>query len=294
MEHETAESYDAAYQGAPGAFSEEAALAILGGGARLLPCRRFEEVFDAVRGGRSRFGVVPIENTLAGSVVATYDLLAGRELAIVGETVRHIRHALIAAPGATPDGLRRVHSHPVALAQCEGFFRRNPGIEAVAVYDTAGAVEQVVSAGDPSHGAIAGRRAADVYGGVVLEDGIQDDEENYTRFLVIARPGDEPPGLGGEAAGDKTSLVVTISNAPGRLYECLRHFAERGIDLSKIESRPLRGRPFEYAFYIDLLGRAGDAAVAEALAALGPSALSVRVLGSYPRRVTEPPQPRGA
>lgn len=281
--------FDASYQGAPGAFSEDAALALLGTAARaprLLPCRRFEEVFDEVRAGRARAGVVPIENTLAGSVVATYDLLAARELVIVGETVRHIRHALVAPRGATVDGLRVVHSHPVALAQCEGFFRRHPSIEAVAVFDTAGAVEQVVGEGDVAHGAIASARAARVYGGEVLEDGIQDDPENYTRFLVVTRPDDAPPPLAGEPAGERTSVVFTVANAPGKLYECLGHFARRGVDLSKIESRPMRGRPFEYAFYIDLSGAAADPAVAAALDELRVSTLSVRVLGGYTRFAT--------
>ena len=283
--------FDAAYQGAPGAFSEDAALAVLGREegreARLLPCARFEEVFDAVGVGRARLGVVPIENTLAGSVHACYDLLLERDLIIVDEVVRRISHTLIGAPGAALEDVRRVLSHPVALAQCERFFRRNPQIEAVPVYDTAGAVERVVRSGSLGDAAIASRRAAEVYGGMVLAEALEDHPENFTRFLVIAKPdGDRPPDRGARA-GYKTSLVFTVANRPGALYECLRPFAERGIDLAKIESRPRRGAPFEYMFYIDLVGRVDDGPVAEALRALGSFTTSVRVLGSYPRHASD-------
>jgi prephenate dehydratase len=281
-------SYDAAYQGAPGAFSEDAAIEALGGQGRLLSCQRFEEVFDAVCDGRARRGIVPIENTLAGSIHACYDLLVERDLVIVGEVIRRISHALIARPGTSIEGIRRVLSHPVALAQCENFFRRHPLVEAVPVYDTAGAVERVLRTGAPEEAAIAGRRAAEVYGGVVLADALEDHPENFTRFLAIAGLADAGVLADRAPAGYKTSLVFTVANRPGALYECLRHFAERAIDLTKIESRPRRGAPFEYMFYIDLAGHVDDVSVAAALVALERDA-SVRVLGSYPRHATQFP-----
>ena len=275
--------YAAAYQGAPGAFSEDAARAFVGDAAALLPCWKFEDVFLAVESGRAAFGVLPIENTLAGSVQASYDLLAERSLTIVGETVRRISHALLAPRGAEIGGVKQVLSHPVALAQCEGFFRRYTHLEPVPVYDTAGAVERVVREGRQDQGAIASRRAAEVYGADVLAEAIEDHPENYTRFLLIVRPGTPAPAALPASAGYKTSLVFRVANRPGALFECLGHFATRGVDLAKIESRPLRGRPFEYVFYLDLLGRAEEPAITDALAALLKSTAMLRVLGSYPR-----------
>jgi prephenate dehydratase len=278
--------YAAAYQGAPGAFSEDAARALVGDEGSLLPCWKFEDVFLAVESGQAAHGVLPIENTLAGAVHASYDLLAERSLAIVGETVRRIRHTLLAPRGSRIEGLRHVLSHPVALAQCEGFFRSHPAIEAVPVYDTAGAVERVVREGKAEQGAIASRRAADVYGADVLDEDIEDHPENYTRFLLVttaaaaadrAKVAPSTPGL------YKTSLVFRVANRPGALAECLAHFATRRIDLAKIESRPLRGKPFEYSFYLDLMGNVSDAKVAQALEALGRTTAEIRVLGSYPR-----------
>jgi len=278
--------YAAAYQGAPGAFSEDAARAFVGDQAALLPCWKFEDVFLAVESRRAAHGVLPIENTLAGSVQASYDLLAERSLTIVGETVRRISHALLAPRGSQVATLRQVLSHPVALAQCEGFFRRHTHLEPVPVYDTAGAVERVVREGRPEQGAIAGRRAADVYGADVLAEAIEDHPENYTRFLLIttlARAAEAAAPPKAAAAGHKTSLVFGVANRPGALFECLGHFASRGVDLAKIESRPIRGRPFEYVFYLDLLGDAAEARVAEALAGLLRSTAMLRILGSYPR-----------
>jgi prephenate dehydratase len=258
----------------------------VGDGVALLPCWKFEDVFLAVESGRAAHGVLPIENTLAGSVQASYDLLAERSLTIVGETVSRISHALLAPRGSQTATLRHVLSHPVALAQCEGFFRRHAHIEPVPVYDTAGAVERVVREGRPEQGAIASRRAADVYGADVLAEAIEDHPENYTRFLLITTPSRAAEAAATPRAagvGHKTSLVFRVANRPGALFECLGHFASRGVDLAKIESRPLRGRPFEYVFYLDLLGDAAEPPVAEALAALLRSTAMLRILGSYPR-----------
>jgi prephenate dehydratase len=275
---------DGAYQGAPGAFSEDAAHALLGRGALLLPCRGFEDVAAAVEDERARAGILPIENTLAGSVQPACDLLATRSLQIVGETVIRVTHSLVGVAGAAFEGVRQVLSHPVALAQCERFFRDHPRLEAVPVYDTAGAVLRVVEEGRADRAAIASRRAALLHGGVLLREGIEDDPENYTRFLLLARGAPAAPGAGPR----KTSLVVIAAHRPGSLHECLGHFARRGIDLTRIESRPLRGRPFEYAFYLDLAGDAAEPPIAEALQALRGSAGEVRVLGSYARADAPP------
>jgi len=275
-------SIAAAFQGAPGAFSEAAAVALLGERASTLPCSRFDDVFDAVASGRTACGVVPVENTLAGTVHAVVDLLLARDLAIVGETVLRISHALIGLPGATLEGVRRVLSHPVALQQCTGFFAARPHVEAVAVYDTAGAVEMVMRAGDPADAAIAGANAAAVYGGSVLAKGLEDDPANFTRFVRVVRRDRIPLRYDESTVGVKTTIVFTVANRPGALLDCLRPFADRGIDLAKLESRPLRGSPFEYAFLVDLVGDAAETDVDAALADLARVTRSVRVLGSYP------------
>jgi len=272
--------YDAAYQGSRGAFSEDAAFKLLTPSARLLPRDTLEDVFNAVARDEARFAVVPIENTLAGSIHRCYDLLFEHDLKIAGETVCHIVHALIAPPGVAFHEIRKALSHPVALAQCELFFRKHPQIQAVSVYDTAGAVESIMREGRRESAAVASRRAAEVYGGAILADAIQDHAENYTRFLLITAAPTAPRQA---AAEYKTTIVFSVGNIPGALYHALRPFAERGIDLAKIESRPLRGSPFEYLFYLDLIGRADSAPVSDALAELAAGAKSVRILGTYPR-----------
>jgi prephenate dehydratase len=273
--------YDAAYQGSRGAFSEDAALNLLTAQAKLLPRETLEDVFNAVTRSEARFGVIPIENTLAGTIHRSYDLLFDHELKIVGETIRRIQHALIAIPGVPLIDIRKALSHPVALAQCEQFFRRHPEIQQISVYDTAGAVENIMKQGLKDAAAVASRRAAEIYGGAILADSIQDHAENYTRFLLITpTSAPEPKSVSSEY---RTTLVFSVANAPGALYKSLRSFAERGVDLSKIESRPLRGSPFEYLFYLDILGKADSKLVFEAIGELRSQAKSVRVLGSYPR-----------
>lgn len=280
--------YDIAYQGTRGAFSEDAALTYAGRMSldtpRLLPRPRLDEVFDAVASGRATVGVVPIENTLAGSVQACYDLLRERDLTITGELVQRISHALVARPGMAIDDLRRVLSHPVALAQCTEFFRSHPGVEIVAVYDTAGAVQQVIESGSTTDAAIAGRRTAAVYGGEVLAAPLEDDPENYTRFLVVEPSAERARTAAGHPRECKTSVVFTLANRPGALHAVLRHFADHGIDLSLIESRPRRGRPFEYAFYVDVAGHADEAPLDVALDGVRAEALELDVLGSYARQ----------
>ena len=272
--------YDAAYQGTRGSNSEDACIDLLSSSANLLPRETLEDVFNAVSGGEARYGVVPIENTLAGTIRESYDLLLEHDLKIVGETVRHILFALIAPPGVGLSGVRKALSHTVALSQCVQFFRKHPQIQAVPVYDTAGAVEIVIRQASRDSAAVATKRAAEVYGGVVLAEAIQDHLENYTRFLLIAPSSAvEPP----PAPDSKTTIVFGVGNVPGALYHSLRPFAERRIDLAKIESRPLKGSPFEYLFYLDLIGRADSTPISDALSELRAQAKSVRVLGTYPR-----------
>ena len=282
--------HDVAFQGVAAAFAEEAALAFNGPLARTLPCHRLEEVFDAVESGAASYGAFPIENSLAGPVLASYDLLAARPLRLVGEVVLRVSHALIAPLGVKIEAIRRVFSHPVALAQCEDFFRQNPQIEAVAAYNTAGAVRDVIASGAPDAAAIASSRAADVHGGVVLQRELEDHPQNYTRFLLAARPDAAPPA-GPWGAARKTSLIVTLAHRPGTLAATLNVFADRAIDLSKIESRPLRGRPFEYAFFIDLAGDAEDPALADAVREVSARAATVRLLGSYAALPGSPSRP---
>jgi prephenate dehydratase len=274
--------YDAAYQGTRGANSEDAAIDLLSKDAKLLPRDTLEDLFNSVTNGEARFGVVPIENTLAGSIHAAYDLLFDNDVKIVGETVRHILFALIAIPGVALSQVRRALSHPVALAQCGQFFRKHPQIQPVPVYDTAGAVERVIREGLTDAAAVATQRAAEVYGGVILAESIQDHSENYTRFLLIT-PSSSPDPPSTQTSNYKTTIVFSVGNVPGALYHSLRPFAERRIDLAKIESRPLRGSPFEYLFYVEFTGRADSAPLSDALNELRAQAKSVRVLGTYPR-----------
>jgi prephenate dehydratase len=269
---------DAAYQGARGAFSEDAAFALLGPGASLLPCPTLEDVFAAVAAGRARSAVVPIENTLAGAVPGCADLIGRHDVHIVAERVQPIRHALIAPPGVTLAAVRRVLSHPVAIAQCEHFFRAHPEIAAVPVFDTAGAVDLVTSRGDTDAAAIAGRRAAEVYGGVVLADDIQDRADNLTRFLHLC-PGAPPAG---RHAGWKTTIVCVLKNEPGSLVRALSLLSSRGLNLTRIESRPTRETPFEYGFHLDIGGTSDLAALDGALDTLARESRSLRVLGHYP------------
>ena len=263
-----------AIQGELGSFSHEAAGRMLPG-ATVVPCARSAEVFDKVELGKAQAAVIPIENSLAGSVAEHFDLLLARNVFIHGELHLRIRHNLIAPPGVKLADIKRVFSHPVALDQCRNFFRAHAGVQAVPFYDTAGSVRHVISEKLPDAAGIAAKRAAAEYGGKILLSGIEDDQQNYTRFLLITRS----KKTGRRA--NKTSIAFALKNVPGVLFKALSVFALRDITLSKIESRPMRGRPWEYAFFADIL-RGDDEAARNALRHLGEIAELVKVLGIYP------------
>jgi prephenate dehydratase len=291
-----------AIQGELGSFSHEAARRMLPH-CTVIPCARSLEVFDRVERGTAAAAVIPIENTLAGTVAEHADLLVACEVFVQGEFLLRIVHNLIAAPGVKVKSVRRVLSHPVALDQCRDFFRRHPRIEPVPFYDTAGSVKHVLASRLKDAAGIAGRQAAREYGGKILLAGIEDDKRNYTRFfllrkgntklnnLVPNRRRPSPPSGRASSPGthsrlmlpgaDKTSIAFKVRNVPGALFKALSVFALRDISLSKIESRPMRGRPWEYVFYVDFL-RGDDEPARNALHHLGEVADFVKVLGIYP------------
>src|SRR5689334_7251593 len=273
-----------AFQGERGAFSEEAARKLLGNGIDVLPCQRFEDVFRALDQKKVDAAVIPIENTLHGSVHENYDHLLHFDLPIVAETSVRIVHNLIAAPGVTYKKIKRVYSHPVALNQCLDFFAQNPQFEKVPFYDTAGSVKMLMSEGLKDSAAIASAVAAETYGARILRRSIEDDRRNFTRFFALRRPEDvRVPKKPKRGVRWKTSVVFTTRNIPGALFRSLSAFALRDLNLAKIESRPLRGKPWEYLFYLDFMGQVSDPVCRNALSHLGELADLLRVLGSYPR-----------
>jgi len=272
----------AAFQGELGAFSHEAAMRFLGPKARVLPCLRFDQVFAALRDGDVEAAVVPIENTLHGSVHENYDHLLQFDHTIVAETNVRIVHNLIARPGVGFKQIRRAFSHPVALNQCLNFLAANPQMERVPFYDTAGSVKMVMEEGLKDAAAIASAVSAEIYGAHILRRSIEDDRQNYTRFFLLRRPGQRPLPLKEPGKkGWKTSIVFSTHNQPGSLFRALSAFALRDISLAKIESRPLRGKPWEYLFYVDLLGNVEETRVQRALGHLEELADMLRVLGCY-------------
>lgn len=269
-----------AFQGEPGAYSELAAIGHLGPQIKTIPCDLFERVFDSVSAGEAKYGVLPFENSLAGSIHRNYDLILRHEQYIVSEYFLRIEHCLLGVPGAKLTDLRQVYSHPQALAQCERKLT-SLGVDRIPALDTAGSARAVREWGDIRKGAIASKRAADVYNLDILAENVEDNASNFTRFLVLSL---SPIVVDHPEQGDyKTSVVFSLMNQPGVLFKALSVFALRDIDLTKIESRPIQGKPWEYLFYIDFVGHCKARNSARALDHLAELATYLRVLGSYPR-----------
>lgn len=279
-----------AFQGEPGAFSEEAAVQLLGEAITTVPRPTFDAAFRAIADGLADALLAPVENTLAGPVVRVYDLLLESALTITAETILPIEHHLIGCPGATLDGIRSVASHPMALAQCERFFATHPHLKRVPAEDTAGSVREVLSRADESSSAIAGRRAAEHYAGVILASDIQDNPENFTRFFLLRPAAEAPPPSSGAR---KMSIAMRLAHRPGALLASLEPFAKHGVNLQKIESRPIHGRPWEYQFFLDLEA-ASIAQLDSALAAVRQATSDLRVLGLYPAARTPVPTPEAS
>src|SRR6266851_3934794 len=267
-----------AFQGEPGAFSEAAAIQLLGDAIATVPRATFDAAFAAVPQGAADALLAPVENSLAGSVVRVFDLLMESRLLIVAETILPIEMHLIAAPGSSLGDIRSVASHPMALAQCERFFAAHPQWKRVPAEDTAGSVREALSSGDKSRAAIAGRRAAEHYHGVILAESIQDNAENFTRFVLLVPEKEAVAWLSSDAR--KVSLAMRLAHRPGTLLAALEPFARHGVNLLKIESRPIHGRPWEYQFFIDV--EAADVArLDRALSEVRNATSELRVLGRY-------------
>ena len=288
-----------AFQGVPGAYSELAARQLFGTWARILPFETFENVFEAVDKGRADRGVIPIENSLAGSIHQNYDLLVEHRLHIVGEAYLRVEHALLSLPATRFADLREARSHPQALAQCSRFFAEHRNIKPVVWFDTAGAARSIAEEKPKGVAALAGEYAGKLYGLKALRKGIQNEENNFTRFLAIARTnsrslsgvvGEPVESVEGPRVKFKTSIVFGAKNQPGSLFHILGVFAARNIDLNKIESRPNPASPFEYRFYLDFAGGTGNVNVKQALRELETLTLDLRILGCFPKaRLDMPP-----
>ncbi len=269
-----------AFQGERGAYSEAAAVAFFGDSVQPVPCNDFDSVFEAVTHHQVERGVLPVENSLAGSIHRNYDLLLRYDLSIVGEIQIPIAHQLIALPGLTLADIKKVYSHPQALAQCEhSITKLLPQAERVATYDTAGSVKMIKEQNITDGAGLASQRAASIYGMNILRPDMQDNPENYTRFVIVSPETIVPEGQA------KTSIVFSVENIPGSLFKSLAVFALRDIDLTKIESRPLQGKRWQYFFYIDFIGSQYEERCRNALNHLQEIATYFRVLGSYPRGV---------
>ncbi len=267
-----------AFQGEPGAYSEGALLAFFGEDAQTLPCESFDEAFAAVERGDAGAAILPIENTLGGSIHRNYDLMLRHEFHIVGELNAPIHHQLLALPGVKLEDIKTVWSHPQALAQCE-FTLDRLGVAREPTYDTAGSAKMVREQGRRDVAAIASRRAAEVYDLAILQENVEDEPDNLTRFVVLAR---EPVSVP-EGVPAKCSLVFSLHNEPGALFKAMAVFALRNLDLTKLESRPLRGRKWEYFFYLDVAASLDEQPLQRALSHLSELTTFQRVLGSYPR-----------
>jgi prephenate dehydratase len=270
------------FQGELGAFSQQAIRQLLGPRPKPIPHQRFDQVFAALEAGEIDAAVIPLENTLAGSVYENFDLLVKYPFEVTAETNVRVVHNLIAPPGVPFQSIREVYSHPVALNQCLDFFAKHPKLQRIPFYDTAGSVKMVMEQRPKGGAAIASALAAQIYKAAILKRGIEDDRQNFTRFFLLEPPGSGPrPASGSSKHPWKTSLVFSIKNVPGALFRALSALALRDLNLIKIESRPLRGKPWEYMFYLDLIGHRDDQRVRNALAHLAELADFLRILGSY-------------
>jgi prephenate dehydratase len=266
-----------AYQGERGAYSEDAVAAVFGNHAEMVPCLEFRDAFDAVDAGQATYAVLPVENSIEGTVAQVNDLLLEHDLTVTGEVIVPIDHCLIAIPKTAIANIRVVYSHPQALGQCRKFLARHPSWKQIPTYDTAGSVRLIRERGRRDEAAIASRRSAQLYRMNVLSEGIQTDHENYTRFFVLEK---HPKTI---RTADKTSIAFITKNVPGSLHACLGEFATRGINLTKLESRPRRARPWNYVFYADFEGSMDEPRCREAVGALVTTAGFVKVFGSYRR-----------
>lgn len=263
------------FQGEPGAYSEEASINFFGKEVNLIPLPYLSDVFRSVESGRADFAVVPIENTLEGSVSETYDLLIGTDVKIIGEEVLRVRHCFMVNPGVRIDDIKEVWSHPQALSQCRKFIERMK-LKPVPLYDTAGSAKAIAEGRVMHAGAIASCRAARHYGLDVIAEGIEDSPNNYTRFIVI---GKERAKI---SEREKTSIIFSVKHVPGALYRALKAFADNGINMTKIESRPTKEKPWEYFFFVDFMGNIEQREVINAINELKNEASFIKVLGSYP------------
>jgi prephenate dehydratase len=264
-----------AFQGERGAYSEQAARQHFGPDVATLPSHAFTDIFVAVQSGRATHGMLPVENSLAGTVIPAYDSLVDHDLRIQAEVILKVEHCLLAPAGVTLEDVRLARSHPQALAQCEQTLRRL-GLEAVPYYDTAGAARDLAATPEPGVAAIASALAAETYGLTILARHVEDQPENYTRFFVLATA--EPP----RQDPSKTSIIFTTQHTPGALYRVLGELAQRNLNLTKIESRPRRNRPWNYLFYVDFEGHVGAPDVQEAMLGILRHSSFLKVLGSYP------------
>jgi prephenate dehydratase len=274
-----AEKIRVAFQGEAGAFSEAAAVQLYGDNIVTVPRPTFDATFRAIIDGHADALLVPVENSLAGSVVRVYDLLLESELTITAETILPIEMNLIGCPGASLSEIRSVSSHPMALAQCERFFGQHPSIKRLPAEDTAGSVREMLVRGDKTHAAIAGKYAADRYRGEIIAERIQDNAENFTRFVLL-QPANHASSCE-SADARKMSIAMRLAHRPGSLLSSLEPFARNGVNLLKIESRPIHGRPWEYQFFLDVEADAVSR-LEEALREVREAAHEVRVLGLYP------------
>jgi prephenate dehydratase len=264
-----------AIQGEPGSFSHEAAKK-LDPAAEIAPFSLSADVFSALTQGAVDAAVIPIENSLAGSVLEHFDLLLAQDVRVEGETLLRIEHNLIALRGSTISDIERVFSHPVALAQCRRFLAEHPAMKSIAFYDTAGSVKQLVELRDPHAAAIASREAAHYYGAAILQGNIEDNPENFTRFFLVRRKSDSVA----DPRSNKISIAFSVENRPGSLVAALSALSAMGTNLTKIESRPVHGKPWEYVFYVDCQIQSPEEG-ARAVAALGAHCAMVKELGSY-------------